>query len=401
MKQKHFIMITALMLLSISLFAINDMGKGGSYDGAAMLTSGVLNIGDFVSADPGTGTASGTPADSDPLNVPVEPMDPVDYDGNGVVVVDPDVEANPDENGATISVDVEVIAGNGNVPQPSEVSLSYNISVSGTNQPIRMTLSFVGLPFSPNELIWDNNGTWEEVNGSVWNYGNQTVSFDWTFNNRDGSETFVMNKGDGGTLPVELSSFTAIQTASNFAQIAWKTQSETEILGYNIYRNNNDISALSIKMNNSIIAGHNTSTINSYSYTDETVMIEQDYFYWLESVELDGTNEFFGPIQIRIEKDENDLPENPKETVLGLAYPNPFNPQTTIQFNVKENEKAKLVIFNTRGQIVKDFPSYSTGSHTINWQGKDNDGKLLGSGLYFYRLTSESTNQVRKIILMK
>ncbi|MCD4819477.1 MAG: leucine-rich repeat domain-containing protein [Candidatus Cloacimonetes bacterium] len=93
--------------------------------------------------------------------------------------------------------------------------------------------------------------------------------------------------------------------------------------------------------------------------------------------------------------------EIPKETVLQFAYPNPFNPTTTIKFNVKENETAILEIFNLKGQLVKSYPIFSFGSHYAEWNGKDNSGNKVGSGVYLYKLQTESTRQVRKMLMLK
>ncbi len=93
--------------------------------------------------------------------------------------------------------------------------------------------------------------------------------------------------------------------------------------------------------------------------------------------------------------------EIPQETILQSAYPNPFNPTTTIKFSVKENETAKLEIFNLKGQIVKSYTAFSTGNHLTEWNGKDNSGNKVGSGDYLYKLKSESTEQVRKMLLLK
>jgi len=135
-------------------------------------------------------------------------------------------------------------------------------------------------------------------------------------------------------LPVVLSSFTAIQTQANYAQISWTTQSETDLYGYNIYRSDENELNNSVKLNSSIIDAENTTIGSEYTFLDQNVEYEQIYYYWLESVDLGGTTEFFGPISISLENN-NQIPELPNETLLRAAYPNPFNPKTTINFLVK------------------------------------------------------------------
>jgi len=99
-------------------------------------------------------------------------------------------------------------------------------------------------------------------------------------------ESGVLNMGDI-TLPVTLSSFTATQTYANFAQLNWQTQSETDLAGYNVYRNTTENVENGLKLNSILINPSNTSSESNYSFTDEEVEFEQDYFYWLESVESD------------------------------------------------------------------------------------------------------------------
>jgi hypothetical protein len=196
-------------------------------------------------------------------------------------------------------------------------------------------------------------------------------------------------------LPVTLSSFSAIQTSNNFAQINWTTQSETNLLGYNLYRNIENSSNGSQKINQQMIYGENSANASNYSYTDETVDYEQPYFYWLESVELSGNTELFGPVSITLENPENIAPELPNVTHLQQNYPNPFNPTTTIKFSIQENETGTLSIFNAKGQLIES-KEFSTGEHSYHWNA-DN----LTSGIYFYKLQTKSFNQIKKMILMK
>ncbi|MCD4817655.1 MAG: T9SS type A sorting domain-containing protein [Candidatus Cloacimonetes bacterium] len=208
------------------------------------------------------------------------------------------------------------------------------------------------------------------------------------------------SRNDDPPLPIVLSSFTAIQTEANFAQISWTTQSETNLYGYNVYRSDEIDFNISFKLNTSILEAENTPTGSDYSYTDESVEFDQTYFYWLESVDLSGNTEFFGPISITL-KDNNQSPDLPNETLLQAAYPNPFNPKTTVNFSVKKDETAQLMIYNMKGQIVKSYPIFEAGNNSIEWLGKDNFGKNVSSGVFFYRLKSASTTQIRKMIMMK
>jgi len=88
---------------------------------------------------------------------------------------------------------------------------------------------------------------------------------------------------------------------------------------------------------------------------------------------------------------------------LNQNYPNPFNPTTTINYSLKERSKVSLNIFNIKGQKVKQLVSeqLSAGQHTVIWNGRDDNGKSVSSGIYFYKLKTDYYEKTRKMILMK
>ncbi|KAA3601596.1 MAG: T9SS C-terminal target domain-containing protein [Calditrichaeota bacterium] len=85
-------------------------------------------------------------------------------------------------------------------------------------------------------------------------------------------------------------------------------------------------------------------------------------------------------------------------------YPNPFNPETTIQFRIPKTEKVKLEIFNLIGQKIKILASgneFVKGTHSLKWNGTDENGNQVSSGVYFYKLQTENFNQTNKMVLLK
>ena len=97
----------------------------------------------------------------------------------------------------------------------------------------------------------------------------------------------------------------------------------------------------------------------------------------------------------------NDVLQTPFH--LAQNYPNPFNPRTTISFSLAESGFAKLSIFNSRGELVRTLlnADLSSGNYSLDWDGKDNNGKSVSSGLYLYKLDINGVNQIRKMLLMK
>ena len=90
-------------------------------------------------------------------------------------------------------------------------------------------------------------------------------------------------------------------------------------------------------------------------------------------------------------------------TQLGKNYPNPFNPSTTISFSLEKAGNARLDIYNVKGQLIKTLlnKSVAQGYHTISWNGTDNEGQNVSSGLYLYKLTTDNFSSMKKMIMVK
>jgi len=98
--------------------------------------------------------------------------------------------------------------------------------------------------------------------------------------------------------------------------------------------------------------------------------------------------------------DDNSLPS---VTRLNPNVPNPFNPMTKISFDLADNGDVRLGIYDLRGHMVRKLVSenLTAGSHTIRWDGRDDGGRSVSSGVYLYRLESGATVQERKMVLVR
>ncbi|GAB4344031.1 MAG: hypothetical protein Kow0037_32470 [Calditrichia bacterium] len=96
-------------------------------------------------------------------------------------------------------------------------------------------------------------------------------------------------------------------------------------------------------------------------------------------------------------------PQLVKAIELFPNYPNPFNPTTRIAFNLPKTMKAEVSIFNTLGQKVRTLLSGLTeaGRHELEWDGRNDAGVPVVSGIYFYRLQTEKVTHVRQMLLVK
>lgn len=98
-----------------------------------------------------------------------------------------------------------------------------------------------------------------------------------------------------------------------------------------------------------------------------------------------------------------DDPELPAVNRLFQNYPNPFNPSTTISFSLSRRAHTTLAIYNVRGQLVRVLEQrvMREGPHSVAWDGRNQDGRAVASGIYFYRLRSGRFGAVRKMVLLR
>jgi hypothetical protein len=107
-------------------------------------------------------------------------------------------------------------------------------------------------------------------------------------------------------------------------------------------------------------------------------------------------------------KDETEDNAVPKEYALSQNYPNPFNPSTSIEFSLPFNSDVRLTVYNLLGQIVTELVNEEiiAGNYSVVWNGTDNNGLKVSSGVYLYKLQATGTNgkefqQIRKMVLLK
>ena len=286
--------------------------------------------------------------------------------------------------------------------------LSFTLN-SSTGNLAGATVTFThNLGFVPDQIAYrvvpGEFQVFTDPNDGSWTATTYTVTI--PANKAAGDFEIVFPSQDNQTLPVELSSFAATLTADMFVKIAWMTQSETNHLGYNVLRSENGDLSTSVAINGGLItAGDELGSQTSYSYIDAEVDQDAVYYYWLQSIDLGGTSVFYGPLMVQVNgnPEEPGTPEIPIVTELLDAYPNPFNPSTTLRFAIKEAGNVRLDIFNARGQKVRSFEnSYSVpGYYKVVWDGKDTDGAQVSSGIYMYRMTSGRYISTKKIVLTK
>ncbi|MCF7793892.1 MAG: T9SS type A sorting domain-containing protein [Candidatus Cloacimonetes bacterium] len=107
---------------------------------------------------------------------------------------------------------------------------------------------------------------------------------------------------------------------------------------------------------------------------------------------------------IKFDSFENGQNETPDNTAKLIGnYPNPFNPVTNILFSLSIEQEIELEIYNMKGQLVRNLVQgqFTAGNHSITWDGKDDSGKSVSSGLYFYKLIATDQVISKKMLLLK
>jgi hypothetical protein len=134
------------------------------------------------------------------------------------------------------------------------------------------------------------------------------------------------------------------------------------------------------------------------TFSDDTLMLET----------LDNSYDFmFSDILFMDFSESTDAGDNELlpgfSAILEQNYPNPFNPNTNIRFILEESSKIDIEVFNIKGQKVRTLVSgnYDSGEFIVNWNGKNDDNSDEPSGVYFYKMITNSNSQTKKMILLR
>jgi hypothetical protein len=205
------------------------------------------------------------------------------------------------------------------------------------------------------------------------------------------------------SLPVFMSSFSANMLSNGLVQINFTTASEIELIGFNIWRSkqsNGDYSKIASYLDHKELRSKGSSaTGGEYSRNDATVESNQIYYYKLEAVDINGSSEFIGPISIKVNY-------VPVEFVLHQNFPNPFNPETYIPYELPVTSDVELIIYNSIGQKIKSYRYIDKPAGIYKQRFISQN---LSSGMYFYIInaTGKDTekertyNKVMKMLLIK
>jgi len=205
------------------------------------------------------------------------------------------------------------------------------------------------------------------------------------------------------SLPVELSKFYAEVVPSGIL-LHWETAAEINNAGFYLYRAIGEMP--SFQKMASLIPGAGTSNeVHAYSYLDTNVQEGKLYTYKLSDIEEDTGLETFHPaIAVIAGKGMLDNQDMPDQFSLHDNYPNPFNPTTTVSFDLPEAANLHLAIYDATGKLVRSFAGgemWSGGSYSVIWNGKADNEKDVSSGTYFCKMVTEKYSETKAMVLLK
>ena len=193
----------------------------------------------------------------------------------------------------------------------------------------------------------------------------------------------------GEPLPVELSSFSAVQLGTSVLLI-WKTETEINNYGFDVERTDDfNGSTQQWKKVGFVVGNGNSSSPKNYSFKDDPA-VGSKYYYRLKQIDSDGQTEYSNIISVDIKV--------PNQYALYQNYPNPFNPTTNITYNLPSDGNVTLKIYDMLGSEVITLinDNQKTGVYTIPFNASD-----LASGIYICKMSSGNYSSSIKMMLIK
>lgn len=212
--------------------------------------------------------------------------------------------------------------------------------------------------------------------------------------------------GSDQTLPVSLSAFTA-SGEDQQVTLRWVTQSEVDNLRFELLRAAAEDGPYQY-------IGEREGQLNSnvpteYRFIDRQVVNGLTYWYKLVDIDINGVRYEHGPVSATPQAVQpvDNAGGLPREFKLYANYPNPFNPETTIKFDIPQQRSGpveiSLTIFNTLGQKVKGIFSgpLEAGTYQVRWDGTADSGSPVSGGVYYALFQSELYVNVLKMTYIK
>jgi len=248
----------------------------------------------------------------------------------------------------------------------------------------------------------------DEVGGDYFGYS-VSINGDYAlvgapYNDISSGSAYIYHCINDLSLPVELSIFTATISGDNII-LKWRTETEVNNIGFSIYRDEepdgNYTKVIFVPG-----AGNSAMPID-YQFADKEAEGGKTYFYYLEDIDIAGERSKSQIIKVVVPPTKPVLPI-PKAFRLLQNYPNPFNPETWLPYELSANVPVTIRIYNLKGQLVRQLEvgkqeagSYLDKKKAAYWDGKNQFGQSVSSGLYFYTLKAGVFQATRKMVILR
>ena len=292
----------------------------------------------------------------------------------------------------------------------SGTDVQLGLGTVGTVNPNFSGISFATTNGTVEQLLLTVDiSTGAETSHTLGMEVSQSSDFHLALSADDISGTFPLPSSPGDhSLPVSFSSFTIMaDNGSNL--LNWVTESEQNNAGFAVYRAEGEELDLPpargqfellahFDQYTQLIGAGNSAQSHEYSFIDDQINPGAIYHYLLAAIDLDGSSEFY---ESSVAILSLSIPDNWE---LAQNYPNPFNPSTTINFSLPEPGLVSLHVYNMRGELVNTLlnrESYNWGHYQLIWDGRNQYGATVASGVYFYRMQGEGFIKTRKMTLVR
>ena len=414
-----------------------DPAEGSIVGGTSVTISGA-NFLDGATVTIGGADAGASVVDASTLTA----TSPAGVEGAADVVV-----TNPDANLATLAGGfnyVPIITPTLSATTPTDASLDYSSvgsgsSAEGSDGEVDFGVSFtdnMGGAASGQTITWTitNNGSESVflVSPSSLEIAANTTATPTLTTGGDGTATVTLDsegeKGEAGTTSVTVVASTSaddsdgvnqdlsvtfsatwdVPVAAELASIAgeynidrtvllqWAVASQTNNLGWEVYRS---VDGIRFDQVGDIVPGEGTiDGFRIYNFTDIEPPQVDVIFYYLKQLDLDGRSARSEIIEV------STVIPLPTATSLFQNFPNPFNPETIIGFDLAEESTVTLTVYDITGQVVQtlaDTRVFPAGHHSLVWNGLNKDGEKVSSGVYFYRLQTTNFSSMKKMTLLQ
>lgn len=149
--------------------------------------------------------------------------------------------------------------------------------------------------------------------------------------------------------------------------------------------------------------GMGGGVVQSQDYQSQSAIGQSSLNGETNSENFSSNSGFLQIQQILTEVEQKKESKIPKEFKLCQNFPNPFNPTTTIQFQLPKSARVTIIIYDILGRQVRELVNkdFEPGYHSVIFDSKDNFGQLIASGVYFYRMHAENYVASKKLLQLK